>query len=563
MRDIQAHIEEVCQRLFDQQVEVQLDEPEEQFGDYATNVAMRLAKQLGQNPREIAQQIVDSLSHEAIKQADIAGPGFINIRLHSPFVADTLKSYIDSKTFAVSDVGNGKTVVSEFPSVNIAKPYSVGHLRSASQGWAVAQLMRRMGYDVITDNHLGDYGTPFGKWVVGFLHFSSESALEEKGIYELARVYVEITEALKKEQQTENTELTDEIQSWLKRLESKDEEAVAYSERFKKISLEHFHSVMGRLRISTDFELGESFYIKHGQELVDELLQKDVAVESEGAIVVPLDEYGIETPVMLRKANGAALYATSDLATIEYRQQNWSPEKVFIHTGEEQVFYFQQLKALAKKSGYEDTIEHLWHGIIDQINLETGKREKMSSRKGVVLLEELLDAAENEARKNMKDGDEEDIQAVTLAAIKFTDFIADRKRGLLFDWDSMFSVQGFSGPAIQYAVVRIKAIKQKAGKDSLDINGLETYDWSAEHQLLIKCLAYHDLLLELHESYELHKLATYLYELARLFNRYYEKTRIMDADEPARSSRLWLISQIEHILTDGLDILGIPVPEKM
>ena len=549
--------------MFDQQVEVQLEVPEEQFGDYATNVAMRLAKQLGQNPREIAQQIVENLSHEAIKQADIAGPGFINIKLHSTFVADSLKKHVESKTFGVSDVGNGKTVVSEFPSVNIAKPYSVGHLRSASQGWAVAQLMRRMGYNVITDNHLGDYGTPFGKWVVGFLHFSNESALEEKGIYELARVYVEITEALKKEQQTENTELTDEIQSWLKRLESGDETAVAYSERFKKISLEHFHSVMGRLRISTDYELGESFYIPRGQELVDELLHKNIAIESEGAVVVPLDEYGIETPVILRKANGAALYATSDLATIEYRQQNWSPEKVFIHTGEEQVFYFKQLKALAKKSGFEDTIEHLWHGIIDQIDLETGKREKMSSRKGVVLLEELLDAAENEARKNMKDGDEKDIQAVTLAAIKFTDFIADRKRGLLFDWDSMFSVQGFSGPAIQYAVVRIKAIKQKAGTDISTVKDFGTYDWSAEHQLLIKCLAYHDLFIELHESYDLHRLATYLYELTRVFNRYYEKTRIMDADEPARSSRLWFIDQIEYILTDGLDILGIPVPEHM
>lgn len=559
-QELETHIAEVCKHAFDVDVTVELDIPDEKFGDYTTNIAMRLAGKLGKNPRSIAEKVVSDLSHDAISQAEIAGPGFVNMRLNPSYLARTLHESIEARAFGVSDVGGGKTIVSEFPSPNMAKPYSVGHLRSATQGWATAQLMRRMGYEVITDNHLGDYGTPFGKWVVGYLHFSNEAALAEKGIYELARVYVEITEALKKESQAESTQLADEIQLWLKRLESEDPEAVAYSTRFKKISLEHFHQVMGRLRIATDYELGESFYISRGQEIVDELLQKNIAVESEGAVVVPLDEYGIETPIMLRKANGAALYATSDLATIEYRQKKWDPEKVFIHTGQEQAFYFEQLKALAKKIHYKDTIVHLWHGLIDQVDVKTGKREKMSSRKGVILLEELLDAAEDEARKNMKSGDEEDVQAVALAAIKFTDFMADRKRGLLFDWSSIFSVQGFSGPAVQYAIVRIKAIKQKAGAG---IGLSEDYDWSSEHQLLAKCVAYHDLLLDLHTSYDLHKLAAYLYELARMFNGYYEKTRIMDVDEPARSSRLWFIDQIEYILTDGLDILGIPVPKKM
>lgn len=557
---IKDHIREVVGQLFEQSVAVQLDIPDEQFGDYATNIALQLAKQVGKNPRDIAQAITEHIEHPAIEHVSVAGPGFINIKLRSDSLATTLQEQIADKTFGSATVGAGKTVVVDFPSPNMAKPFSVGHLRSATQGWAIAQLMRRMGYRVVTDNHFGDYGTPFGRWVVGYLRFSSESALEKDGVYELARVYVAVTEALKQEAQADESTLADEVQQWLRKLEDGDEQAVAYSERFKQLSLDHFHQVMERLGIQTDYELGESFYIKRGQELVEELLQKGIAQESDGAVIVPLDDHGIETPIMLRKANGAALYATSDLATIEYRQQQWDPEVVFIHTGQEQAFYFQQLKALAQKAGYRDNIAHLWHGLIDQLNLDTGKREKMSSRKGVVLLESLLDAAETEARKAMESADERDIRAITLAAIKFSDFIADRKRGLLFDWQSMFSVQGFSGPAVQYAAVRIKSIQHKAGQAHTSIDG---YDWQAEHALLAKTAAYQDVLFELHESHELHKLALYLYELARTFNRYYEATRIADADEPARSARLWLIDVVGDVLSDGLDILGIPVPERM
>lgn len=561
MDEISQAIKAACKQSFDMDVEAELTRTDPGFGDFATNVAMKLAKELDQNPRQVADIIVDNVrglsSH--IESAEVAGPGFINFRISSDSLAEALIKRTREGALGRSEIGNDKTVVAEFPSPNMAKPYSVGHLRSATQGWAVHKLMRRMGYNVITDNHLGNYGTPYGKWVVGFLHFSSEEALAEKGIYELARVYIEITEALKVEKEKGGHELADEVQSWLKKLEAGDSEAVAYSERFNQISLDHMHHILERLRIKTEFELGEAFYVPRGQELVEELLTKAIAKVSDGAVIVPLDDVGIDTPIMLRKANGAALYATSDLATIEYRQKEWSPEKVFIHTGQEQAFYFRQLKALARKAGYKDNIVHLWHGLVDQKDIVSGKREKMSSRKGVVLLEDMLDAAETKAREAMKAGDEDDIKAVALAAIKFTDFTGDRKNGVLFDWKNMFSVQGFSGPAVQYAAVRIKSILAKAAATEPQSG----YDWKSEHKLLLELTAYDALLLELHANYELHKLAAYLYGLAREFNRYYEEVRILEAEEPARSSRLWLITLVGEVLADGLDILGIPTPNRM
>jgi arginyl-tRNA synthetase len=563
MQEISNLIQKIVQELFNAQIELDLTHADEQFGDYATNIAMRLSKKVGQNPREIAQKIIEQLKDESIEKAEIAGPGFINITLKSEALATMLNQEIQAShngEYGASEIGADHTVVCEFPSPNMAKPFSVGHIRSALQGWAIYKLMKLHGYAVITDNHLGDSGTPFGKWVVGFQRYSSDEQLNQDGINELARVYISITAEMKEEASAGQSAIADEAQQWLQRLESKDPEAVEFSERFNKISLDHMHQVMNRLNIQTELELGESFYVSRGQEMVDELLEKGVAKNSEDAVIVELDEFGINTPIMLRKANGTALYATTDLATIEYREKHWSPEKVFIHTGEEQNFYFRQLNALSEKAGFKPVIQHLWHGLVDQ-KVEGGGREKMSSRKGVVLLQDLLDYAEEEARKHNKDGSDESVKAVALGAIKFADFTADRKNGVLFDWESMFSVQGFSGPAVQYAAVRIKSILDKAGVvDDVDFSA---YEWKDEKRLIVKLLHYPILLRELHDSYEMHKLASYLYDLARSFNRYYEEHRILTTSGPEKSAKLWTITQVRMVLVRGLDILGIPTPEKM
>lgn len=562
MEEIKKLIQSLVQELFGEQAEAVLTRPDEQFGDYATNVALQLSKKVGKNPREVAEAIAAGLKHESIVKAEVAGPGFINITVKPGSLAAELRRGIESAPnglYGTTTLGKGLTVLCEFPSPNLAKPFSVGHIRSGLQGWAMYKLMSRHGYRVITDNHVGDSGTPFGKWVVGFRRYSSDEQLTSGGINELSRVYITMTTDMKAEKEAGTTELADEVQSWLQRREAKDPEAAAYSERFNKISFDHLHHIMDRLHISTEYELGESFYVARGQVMADELLAKGVAVESDGAIIVSLEDKGIKTPVMLRKANGTSLYATTDLATVEYRQKEWSPEKIFIHTGQEQAFYFRQLNALSEKAGFKPVINHLWHGLVDQKSKE-GKREKMSSRKGVVLLEDFLDHAEAEAAKHNKEGSQADIKAVALGAIKFADFTGDRKNGVLFDWDTMFSVQGFSGPAVQYAAVRIGSILQKAPQQSVDFTD---YKWEDEKALLLQLLDYPVLLRALHDSYEMQQLAGYLYDLARAFNRYYEQHQILKAPEPSRSAKLWLIAVVRQVLVDGLDILGIQAPEQM
>jgi len=555
-------ISEIIKSIYGVDQEVTLTRPDVQFGDYATNVAMQLAKPLGKNPREIAEELAGNLRDSgAFEEVNVAGPGFINLRVASRVLADTLLSnWTDN--FGSNNQGGGKTVVVEYPSPNMAKPYSVGHLRPGNQGWAVKRLLETSGWSVITDNHLGDYGAPFGTWVVGFLRFSSEEALEKDGVYELGRVYIETKKALKEEKELGGHELADDVQSWLLRLENGDSEAKDYSQRFNSISMAHIHEVMGRLKISTDYELGEAFFVPKGKNAIEKLLETGAAIKNEdNSIIVPLDEYGFDVPLLVQKSNGAALYATSDLATILYREENWHPDRVIYCVGAEQQFYFSQLFAMAKKLGIETELYHLWFGTIDQKN-EDGTREKMSSRKGVVLMEELLDKAEEKAR-NITEGRqiaEDDIKKIALGAIKFSDFIADRRTNILFDWESIFALSGFSGPYVQYAAVRVNKILNDIEFDEVDT---ASYDFESEKQIILKLSEYPEVVSRAARDLEPHKVATYLYELAREMNRYYETTRISDAESTEKSARIGLMKKVSFVFQNGLSLLGIEVPSQM
>lgn len=563
MNDISHLIAQKLHEIYGIEHTVDLTRPDAQFGDYATNIALQVAKELGKSPREIAETLAEALRHELIfSEVSVAGPGFINVRVHAAGLASDLEREW-SPTYGENTDGNGKTVVVEYPSPNMAKPYSVGHLRPGNQGWAVKQLMEATGWRVITDNHLGDYGAPFGIWVVGFLEFSSEAALERDGVYELGRVYIQTKQALKDEKEKgESTRLADAVQEWLIKLENGNPEAKAYSERFNTISLEHIHKVMDRLHIATEYELGEAFFAPQGKEAVAKLLDSGVALRNDdGSIIVPLDDYGFDVPLLVQKSNGAALYATSDLATILYREENWHPDKVIYVVGSEQQFYFSQLFAMAKKLGIKTDLYHLWFGVIDQVN-DTGVREKMSSRKGVVLMEELLDQAEAKARSVVKSNEisEEDIKKIALGAIKFSDFSADRRTNILFDWDSIFALSGFSGPYIQYAAVRVNKILQDTQTTNLETDG---YDFVPEKNLLLKLTEYPAVVRLAARDLEPHKIATFLYELARELNRYYETTRVSDAEPVEKEARLHLLQKISHLFTHGLGLLGIEVPSKM
>ena len=554
----------LVKNLFGVETNVVLTRPDPQFGDYATNVAMQLAKPLGKNPREIAEELAAKLRESGnFSEVNIAGPGFINLRVSAKKIARQLEDEW-SEDFGENNDGSGKTVVVEYPSQNMAKPYSIGHLRPGNQGWAAKRLMEVTGWNVITDNHLGDYGAPFGVWVVGFLKFSSEEALARGGVYELGRVYIKTKKALKEEKVRGERELAGQVQQWLLKLEQGDEEAVRYSRRFNEISLNHIHEIMDRLRISTEYEYGEAFFAPKGKAAVKKLLKEGIAVQNDdGSVIVPLDEYGFDVPMLVQKSNGAALYTTTDIATILYREENWHPDRVIYAVGSEQQFHFAQLFVLAKKLGVQTELVHLWFGMIDQLN-EDGTREKMSSRKGVVLMEELLDTAEKKAREitEGRDVSDEDIKRISLGAIKFSDFAADRRTNILFDWDSIFALTGFSGPYVQYAAVRVNKI---LNDNEIPRTEIDDYDYEDEKAVIAKLLEYPDVVHRAANDLEPHKIATYLYELARELNRYYEKTPVATGNvtNTEKTARLTLLRKVSRVFMHGLSILGIEVPERM
>lgn len=561
MNKVAEIINQTIKEKFNIEVEVSLTRPRPEFGDFATNIAMQLAGKLSKNPREIADELLGELSkNEIFETIEVAGPGFLNLRVSAKKL-EKLLSHDFSDQFGSNNDGEGKLALIDGPSPNMAKPYSVGHLRPGNQGWAAKKLLEFSGWKVITDNHLGDYGTPFGIWVVGFKMFSNDEKLAERGVYELGDVYIKTKAAMK--EQGEGGEIEKQAEEWLLKLEKGDKEAIEFSDRFKEISLKHIHDVMARLKISTDYEYGEAFFAPKGKAAVRKLIESGVAVQNEdGSVIVPLEEYGFDVPLLVQKSNGAALYATNDLATILFREEEFAPDKVVYAVGAEQQFYFSQIFAMAKKLGIKTDLYHLWFGVIDQLN-EDGTREKMSSRKGVVLMEELLDKAEERARGIVagRDVSEEDIKKIALGAIKFSDFAADRRTNILFDWENIFALTGFSGPYVQYSAVRVNNILRK--EQNFELVDFENYDFEAEKNVILQLLAFPETVKMAARDLEPHKISKYLYDLAREMNRYYEKTRVSDASEIEKSARLTLLKKVSKTFSNGLDLLGIEVPEKM
>ena len=561
MNKVAEIINQLIEEKFNIKTEVSLTRPRPEFGDFATNIAMQLAGKLSKNPREIAEELADELSkNEIFENVEIAGPGFLNLRVSAKELEKILSQEFSDR-FGSNNEGEGKLALIDGPSPNMAKPYSVGHLRPGNQGWAAKKLLEFSGWKVITDNHLGDYGTPFGIWVIGFEMFSNEERLAKRGVYELGDVYIKTKAAMK--EQGEGGEIEKKAEEWLLKLENGDEEALNYSNKFKEISLKHIHDVMARLKISTDYEYGEAFFAPKGKAAVQKLIESGVAVQNEdGSVIVPLEEYGFDVPLLVQKSNGAALYATNDLATILFREEEFAPDKVIYSVGAEQQFYFSQIFAMAKKLGIKTDLYHLWFGVIDQLN-EDGTREKMSSRKGVVLMEELLDKAEERARKIVagRDVSEEDVKKIALGAIKFSDFTADRRTNILFDWENIFALTGFSGPYVQYSAVRVNNILRK--EQNFEIVDFENYNFEAEKNIILQLLAFPEVVKIAARDLEPHKISKYLYDLAREMNRYYEKTRVADAPEIEKSARITLLKKVSKTFENGLDLLGIEIPEKM
>ncbi|MFA6457910.1 MAG: arginine--tRNA ligase [Patescibacteria group bacterium] len=575
--------------------------PDSQFGDLATNAALILAKQLGKNPRELATEIATKISaSELVAKAEIAGPGFINIFLKDSVIWEAARKKIEPKEVSK----NSPLIVVDFGGENIAKPMSVGHLRSNIIGQALCNIYKFIGWRIVGDNHLGDWGTQFGKLIVAWNKWAGDKKPEDATIQELNDLYVRFHEEAEK-----NPELEDEARVTFKNLEkaqlerlkvlikiSLHEAGEATEKEFLEknpdivlwlkfiyLSRKEFHKIHKRLEVPFPEnnkqwnennlehyqEAGESWYLNRLSEEIEKLVREGVAKESEGALIATFEEEGWG-PLLFRKSDGSTLYATRDLAAIDYRIEKFKPKKIVYAVGSDQELYFKQLFVVAKKcfgEGLKNT--ELVHAKFGMVRLPEGK---MSTRKGrVIRLEDLLDEAEEKmkavlAEKNCEiAGAEREklIKDLAIGSVKFADLGHGRESDITFTWESALSFEGYAAPYLMYTHARACSISRKAGEFTLPQN-IEKFSTPIERQLALKLDKFVGVVEEAAQSYHPHLIATYIYELAQDFNNFYHKSRVLNAEsEELKRLRLGLVKQTAGIIKTGLGLLGIEAPEKM
>jgi len=549
--------------------------------DVQCTAAMQLAKALRKPPRDLAAAILPSvLSHPAVEKAEMAGAGFINVTLRDAWIAGHLDDALTHRA-----VGAGQTVVLDYSSPNVAKPMHIGHIRSTILGEAMKRVLRAVGYTVVADNHLGDWGTQFGKLIVGWRRYLDRAAYERDPVGELLRIYVKYSEEEKAQKQAlgapvkegddddaplpaQAPELLLAARAELVKLQAGDPENVALWKQFVDVSMAEFDRVYERLGVSFDEVLGESFYNDQLAATVDELLEKGIAEHSQGAVIVTFtkERDGEAMPPMLvRKADGGFLYGTSDIAAMRYRMGRWSPSRILIVTDERQQLHFRQLFAVARRLGVPTRLEHVWFGLM---RLPEGT---FSTRDGnVISLESLLDEAEKRAadvaRSLNADLAEAELaevaRVVGLGSVKYNDLSKDRQTLITFTWDKALSLQGNTAPYLQYAYARIRSMQRKAaelGAAPGPVGALEP----SERALVLALLKYPLAVEEVAMSSRPHALCDYLYSLAGAFSTFYNDQPVLTAEPAVRAARLTLCDRVATVLRRGLDLLGIEVVERM
>jgi len=534
------------------------------FGDYQANAAMVLAKEAKRNPRELAAQIADKFdTGDICAKPEIAGPGFLNFRLEPSWVARQLGALSGDARCGVPTAEKPLKIVIDFSSPNIAKPMHVGHIRSTILGDALARVARFLGHEVVTDNHLGDWGTQFGKVLYGWKNMLDRAALDRHPVAEMTRLYREVN-ALEQTDPAVHKAAREE----LVKLQQGDPENRAIWQQLVDLSWAEFDEIYGRLGIRFDERLGESFYDPALAALVKKLLAAGVAETSEGAVCIFFrDTPAMEDkPCLVRKSDGGFLYATTDLATIEYREGRWGPDAVWYVTGAPQQLHFQQVFAAALRMGCKTRLEHIAFGSI------LGEDHKlMKTRSGDnVPLRDLLDEALARARsmieeKNPEIPEEEKkhiARVVGLGAVKYAELSQHRMTDYVFSWSKMLSLQGNTAPYLQNAYVRVRSIFRKLGTE-VSTGGELAYTQPAELALAKKLLQFGEVApIVLHE-FRPNLLANYLFETANAFHAFYEACPVLKAADAERHSRLVLCDTTARVLRQGLDLLGVEVPERM
>jgi arginyl-tRNA synthetase len=545
------------------------------FGDYQTNAAMILGKQRGENPRKVAGDIIQCLDVGEISETPtVAGAGFINFALRSEAIARQAEQLLREERLGVGKSEAPKKIVIDFGSPNVAKPMHIGHIRSTVLGDALARIASFLGHEVVRDNHIGDWGTQFGMVIYGWKKLLDREALERDPIAELVRIYKDTNE-----KSAADESVREACRQELVKLQAGDEENFAIWKQCVDLSMKDFERTYQMLDIHYDIQRGESFYNDRLPEVACRLEKSKIAESSEGALCVFFPDIPelADKPAMIRKRDGGFNYATSDVATVDYRIQDLKADTVWYVVGAPQILHFKQIFAIARREGYTADLRHIPFGSI------LGEdRKLMKTRSGEnVPLRDVLDEAVQRARKivaqknpDLSEADAADIaQKIGLGAIKYYDLSQYRMTDYVFSWDRMLSFQGNTAPYLQNAYVRVQSIfrksdvaaplsqgearRQRAVATNIILNE------AAETNLAKRICQFAEIVPQVLNDFRPNILANYLFELANAFHAFYEACPVLKSEEPARSSRLALCELTGRVLQCGLDLLGIKVPEKM
>lgn len=542
--------------------------PDPKFGDYQSNALMSLAKTRKMNPRQLAEDVLKKLDLSATcEKVEIAGAGFLNFRLNNSALTQTLESAARGGPLFFEKVSATKTVVVDFSSPNVAKPMHVGHIRSTFLGDSLARALRLLGHHVITDNHIGDWGTQFGKLLVGWKKFLDAETLKTDPISEMERLYKLVNAAGDSE-----PAVLEEARLELVKLQNGDAENLKIWHEMIELSEKQFDEIYSRLGIKFDFTYGESFYNDRLKPLVDDLLQRKSARESEGAIAIFFDENPQlkDKPALIRKSDGGFNYSTTDLATLDFRLQQWHPGEIIYVTDGRQQLHFQQIFAAFHKwqPASKTKLAHVWFGTILG---EDGKPFKTRSGE-TVKLAGLLDEAEERAFKIVSEKNpdlpepsrREIARVVGIGAVKYADLLPNRQSDYVFSWDKMLALNGNTAPYLQYAYARIRSIFRKLDEPKTAEANHPLKLVAPEEISLAKHLLNFGLTLEaVADEYRPNFLCIFLYDLAGKFTAFYENCPVLKAAPDTRNSRLALCDLTARVLKQGLDVLGIEVVEQM
>ena len=533
-------------------------------GDYAFP-CFRLAKELRKAPPAIANEIKEKIEAvEEIEKIEVAG-GYLNFFINKTILAkEVLEEISKAEQYGKSEIGKEKNIVIDYSAPNIAKPFHIGHLRSTVIGGALYNIYKYLGYNVTGVNHLGDYGTQFGKLIEGYKMWGKEYDIEKDPINELTKIYIRINKACKNDEQ-----ILENCRNNFKKLEDGDSYCVEIWKKFRELSLQEFQKVYDLLGSKFDSWNGESFYSDKMPEVIEILEKTGKLIESQGAKIIDLEDKGINTPCIIEKSNGSTTYATRDLAAILYRSRTYDFDKALYVTSYEQVLHFKQVFEVAKLLGldekYTKGLEHVSFGMV---LLPEGK---MSTREGnIIKLEDLLNEAISRAQEIIEqknpelENKEEVAKKVGIGAVIFNDMSASRIKDEVFDWNTILNFQGETGPYVQYTYVRTKSVLEKAGYLP-KIEEVKVENLADEYSLAILKLIYNfeDVLIQVTDKNEPSILARYLIDLAKAYSSFYNENKIIVEDKDIQNARVYLTYAVSEVLKQGANLLGIQMPEKM